>query len=110
MTTHILKTYPDEWDAVENGYKRVELRSNEDRKFNIGDTVYLVRQIEAKRDAAFDPTCMPLCFDIEHIVRGGCWGLADNVDAISIPDYIYKSPSADELNERFSPSDPLGQL
>lgn len=40
MTTHNLKTWPDYFYALQNGYKTFELRRN-DRAFKVGDILLL---------------------------------------------------------------------
>lgn len=40
MTKHVLKIWPEYYDAVANGIKTFEIRKN-DRDFKIGDTIRL---------------------------------------------------------------------
>lgn len=39
--THILKVWPEFYEAIENGSKTFEIRSTKDRKFKVGELVVL---------------------------------------------------------------------
>lgn len=84
MAIHILKTYPDAWDAVDSGHKTFECRDNSDRDFNIGDEVYLVRQVFAKRTSPADETINPIHFIVPYVMQGPAYGLPANISIISI--------------------------
>lgn len=78
-STHDLKCWPQPFDAIWDGRKRFEIRKN-DRNFGVDDRLvlwewdpisekYTGRKIEAQ---------------VTYIVRGGEWGLPDDLCVMSI--------------------------
>ncbi len=72
-TEHILKTLPEYWDAVERGEKTFEVR-RDDRGFQRGDTVVLVRLDRFASGAVFE-SHRRLRFTIGWILTGGQFGI-----------------------------------
>ena len=79
---HKLKTWPTYWDAVARGEKLFEVREN-DRFFQAGDTVELIRLSEDRSGAGYDldfgASCIGeprrLRFRIGAILQGGQFGI-----------------------------------
>jgi len=72
-TEHVLKTLPEYWDAVERGEKTFEVR-RDDRGFQRGDTVVLVRLDRYASGALFESS-RSLRFTIGWILTGGQFGI-----------------------------------
>ena len=72
-TEHVLKTLPEYWDAVERGEKTFEVR-RDDRGFQRGDTVVLVRLDRFSNGAVFE-SHRRLRFTIGWILTGGQFGV-----------------------------------
>ena len=51
-SVHFLKTWPDYFDAVEDGRKTFEIRKN-DRNFQVGDTLVLEEFVPIARDRGY---------------------------------------------------------
>jgi ASC-1-like (ASCH) protein len=66
--THQLKTWPEYYEPVADGSKKVELRLN-DRGFQKGDILHL-QEYEPTQHAF---TGRSLFARVTHIVRGGPW-------------------------------------
>lgn len=71
---HKLKTWPTYWDAIESGEKTFEVRRN-DRGFQTGDIVELMRCDEDKIGAWIQRHVVPLRFRIGWILQGGQFGI-----------------------------------
>jgi hypothetical protein len=67
---HILKTYPESFDALEDGSKTFEIRKN-DRNYNVGDILFLKEFIP--ETSKF--TTRWLVFHITYICKDGTWNL-----------------------------------
>jgi hypothetical protein len=87
MATHELKTWPTYWDAVARGEKLFEVREN-DRFFQAGDTVELIRLTDDRSSAPYDMELMPpndngyraerprkLRFKVGPVLQGGQFGI-----------------------------------
>lgn len=77
--THVLKTWPRFYKAMETGEKTAELRFD-DRGFNVGDHLNLVE---------YDPETGQLTGaghyqEVTHIFRGGGFGLLDGYALLSL--------------------------
>jgi hypothetical protein len=69
---HVLKTWPEVFDAVKAGKKRFEVRKD-DRFFQSGDLVRLQRYNPELK--SYTPGCDPLEFRVGWILRGGQFGI-----------------------------------
>lgn len=87
-TEHILKTLPEYWDAVERGEKTFEVR-RDDRGFQRGDTVTLVRLDRYASGAVFE-SHKRLRFTIGWVLTGGQFGLEPGYVAFS----LHREPAA----------------
>lgn len=74
MRHHRLKTWPTYYDAVAAGEKLFEVRKN-DRFFQCGDTVELVRLDEDKHSACYSRPWQILTFRVGPVLQGGQFGL-----------------------------------
>lgn len=79
--THILKTWPTYWDAVERGDKTFEVRIN-DRSFQKGDVVTLRRLLRDEAGSGVDWPVVngkhqyrDLHFTISYVLQGGQFGI-----------------------------------
>ena len=76
---HVLKTWPDEFQAVADGKKTAEFRVD-DRGFNVGDDLILceydpnLRCITGRRVYVF----------VTHVVRGPAFGIPEGCVMMSI--------------------------
>lgn len=77
---HILKTWPDYWDAISRGEKTFEVR-RDDRGFQKGDTLKLVRMKKRPegnwvedRDS-YNNTPRVLTRKVTYILTGGQFGI-----------------------------------
>ncbi len=86
MTEHILKTWPEYFDAVASGQKTAELR-NDDRGYAVGDTLILREFEPAERLDSKWPdgrwTGRECRATVTHITRGDAW-LQPGIVALSI--------------------------
>lgn len=100
MSTHLLKTWPGEWEATASGAKRHEVRKA-DRDFKVGDTLILaewspgvyehglnnLKPVDtALRKIASDHafTGRRLMRTITYVTKAGSWDLPDDVCILSI--------------------------
>jgi hypothetical protein len=70
MTEHILKCWPQYFDAIERGEKTFEVR-RDDRGFQKGDTIVLQRTM-----SSYGKVLPELRFTITYILAGGQFGIA----------------------------------
>lgn len=87
MTTHMLKTDREVFQAVWNGKKKFEIRLN-DRDFQVGDEL-LLRETqftgeEMKAGAPLVYTGEKLLVIVSYILQGPIYGLAENWCIMSI--------------------------
>jgi hypothetical protein len=80
LRTHILKTDPDSWDAVDDGRKTAEFRLN-DRGFRVGDGLMLLRNPE-NGDSTSD-SVRYLNVKISHMVDGPSYGIPEGYAMLS---------------------------
>ena len=78
---HVLKTWPEMYEAVETGRKTVELR-RDDRGYRVGD--FLLLHCYDPETDEFRP--FRLVREVTHIVKGGAWGLQLGFVAMSLRD------------------------
>lgn len=78
-TTHELKSWPEQFEAVHYGSKRCEVRVN-DRNFQVGDGLHL-REWDSKAERY---TGRSLHRVVTHITHGGQFGLPPNLCVLSI--------------------------
>ncbi len=76
---HVLKTWPEPFQATLDGRKNYELRKN-DRDFRVGDALILNE---------WDPTTGVftgrwIVVEITYMTPGGTWGLPDDLCILSI--------------------------
>lgn len=86
MKVHELKTWPEEFKAVDNGIKTAEWRKN-DRDYKVGDLLVLCE---------YEPSTMhysgaEICVAVTHILHGGKFGIPDG-HIIMSTEKIWKSP------------------
>jgi hypothetical protein len=74
MTTHILKTWPEPFEAAWRGDKTFEIRVN-DRDFQVGDEL----QLTEWNNATGEYTGRAITAVVRYIVYGGEWGLPENL-------------------------------
>lgn len=80
MTTHELKTWPLQFDAVNDNRKKVELRKA-DRDFMTGD-VLVLKEWEPRTGEYTGRQCSRT---VTHVLRGeGLFGLAEGYVAMSL--------------------------
>jgi len=80
MTTHVLKCWPEYYDAISEGKKRFEIRREDDRKFAVGDLLVLKE---------WDPNTQEhlghsYIVEVTYIVRGPAWGIPEGLVVMSI--------------------------
>ena len=92
MAVHILKTFPNEFADIDAGRKKFEVRSNVDRRFELGDRIYLVRQVSANRAGKLDPNRAPIRFILRHLLRGGSFGVPETIDILSVGNRLLRYP------------------
>jgi hypothetical protein len=78
-TVHDLKTWPEYYDAVEDGRKTFELRKN-DRNFRVGDVLHLQRYDLENQTY----TGAHLYRSVTYLIEGESWGLAAGVCVMSL--------------------------
>ncbi len=76
---HELKTHPQPFTAILNGFKKHEIRVN-DRDFHEGDELFL-REWNPETLAY---TGRHVLVDITYITHGGEWGLPPNLVVMSV--------------------------
>ena len=74
MSNHKLNTWPTYWDAMESGDKTFEVRRN-DRGFQKGDTIELIRLLRDESTAPYATGYEPLRFRITYVLQGGQFGI-----------------------------------
>jgi hypothetical protein len=79
MATHNLKTWPEAFQAVWDGFKTCEVRKN-DRDFRVSDSLWLN---EWSPDTG-TYTGRALVAVVTHVVPGGRWGLPDDLCVMSV--------------------------
>jgi len=79
MATHDLKTWPEHFQKVKKGLKKVELRKN-DRDFQIGDGLNLEEWDPETEKYTGDKKYMI----VSHILHGGQFGLEKGYVVMSI--------------------------
>ena len=79
---HTLKCWPDEFAAIKLGRKRFEIRREDDRHFDVGDTIVL-RAWDPKRDV-YPTTQATLRVEVTHLTRGPDWGIPEGMVVMSI--------------------------
>lgn len=79
MAEHVLKTWPNAWDAIADGRKRFEYR-HDDRGFEVGDILSLRRWDPQARMSV--NVCRELRVRVTYILRGA-FGVP--------PDYVVMS-------------------
>ncbi|CAL2095500.1 conserved protein of unknown function [Tenacibaculum sp. 190524A02b] len=79
MNVHDLKIYPEHFNDVVKGTKKVEIRKN-DRNFQVGDILYLNEYcpLEEKQSLEY------VKVKVTHILHGGQFGLNQEYVAMSI--------------------------
>lgn len=80
---HELKTWPVYFDAVKTGEKTYEVRQN-DRFFQTGDYVKLLRMRENSFGSGYDTFEKPLLFKIGAVLQGGQFGIAPSYCVFSL--------------------------
>jgi hypothetical protein len=100
MSTHELKCWPHAFDAIKDGRKTFEVRSNKDRDFDAGDYL-LLRRWDPERRASggyssgtyvsADDTATPFAERAEtisalvtYVLHGGRFGLPEGLCVMSI--------------------------
>ncbi len=69
MTTHHLKTWPEYFQAVKSGRKPFEIRKEDDRRFEEGDTLVLLEWEPLSASFTNDETAVL----VTYVLRGGPW-------------------------------------
>lgn len=69
MTIHYLKCHPEYYQAVKSGRKSFEIRKEDDRRFEEGDTLVLQEWEPMTRLYTKDETTVI----VTYILRGGPW-------------------------------------
>lgn len=73
---HLLKTWPEHWDAIERGEKTFEARVD-DRGYGVGDVLVLRRHDPDQGDTTDEKGFpMDLSKRVTHMLYGGAWGIA----------------------------------
>lgn len=103
--THLLKTWPGEWESVASGRKTHEVRNCVDRKFVEGDDLILAEWNPAIYHAALGDHGMAdedvvkkaaeqkaftgrrLLRKVGYVSVAGSWGLPDNLCVFTIHNY-----------------------
>ena len=80
---HVLKTWPEHWDAVERGDKTFEVRQD-DRGFAVGDALVLRRFCPATGYTLDDGKPRDLTVRVTHMLEGGAFGIAPTHVVMSI--------------------------
>lgn len=96
VTTHILKTLPNYWDAVKSGDKTFEVRKD-DRGFQKGDILILRRLVrvgnyyeEHRDNDEGKPTYHELTRRISYILTGGQFGIEPGCVVLGLHDETEK--------------------
>ena len=79
LTTHELKTWPDEFNAVMAGKKTFDVRAK-DRDFKVGDYLTL-QEYDPDKKTYTGKTCAR---EIKYILEGGKFGIQEGYIAMSI--------------------------
>ena len=79
---HTLKCWLDEFVAIKSGRKRFEIRREDDRHFDVGDTIVL--RAWAPVIEKYDPSQVPLRIKVIHLTRGPNWGIPEGMVVMSI--------------------------
>jgi len=79
MADHILKTWPEYFEAVIDGKKKFELREN-DRDYALGDTLWLHEWDPDRKER----TGRVALAYVTYMMKGGKFGLPDNLAIMSI--------------------------
>ena len=83
-TVHDLKTWYRPFEAILSGGKRHEIRDNRDRRFEIGDHLRLREWRPSIPGAAYRYTGRVLLVRVQHVTRGGRFGLPTGLDVMTI--------------------------
>ncbi len=84
LTEHVLKTWPQYFDAVKRGDKTFEVRRN-DRGFQKGDVLVLQRlRGDQPTEAELSTPLQELRFRIGYVLTGGQFGIADGFCVLSL--------------------------
>jgi len=99
MGDHVLKTWPDAWDAIANGSKRFEWR-RDDRGFAVGDWLILEKWDPNSASPVLGNWGQPRTIDVRvtYILRGA-FGIPDGFCVMSIRGATFNE-SAQRLIER----------
>lgn len=89
---HDLKCWTHEWDAVESGVKRFEVRSNLDRDFAVDDVLFLRKYDPAARAYIKDDgtessqagLAETLIMRVTYVLHGGRFGLPPGLCVMGI--------------------------
>ena len=71
---HILKTWPEQWDAIDRGDKTFEAR-RDDRGFSVGDALVLRRFCPGEGVTMMGGAPVDQTVWVTHILRGGQFGI-----------------------------------
>jgi hypothetical protein len=90
MTTHELKTWPHEFQAMLDGKKTHEVRRN-DRGYEVGDTLVLREWSPVRFRNRYGAECEPggytervAYFTVDHLTPGGSFGLPPDLCVMSV--------------------------
>lgn len=82
MKTHVLKTWPEHWDAVEAGLKTFEWR-RDDRGYAVGD-IPVLRRFDPSTET-YDVDKQPIYLRVTHLLRGpSVFGIPEGYVVMSI--------------------------
>jgi hypothetical protein len=100
MRTHVLKTWPEPFQAVLDGRKRYEIR-RDDRGFAVGDVLTLVEWDPTRRERPYEykargETGRDVHVRVTYLTPGGAWGLPAELCVMSIESLSHPSPTAEE--------------
>ncbi len=79
MRTHILKTWPEHFESILQGVKKVEVRKN-DRCYAVNDILHL-KEYEPNWTTYSGRECNVM---VTHMLRGGEFGVDKNYCVLSI--------------------------
>lgn len=80
MATHELKTWPEPFQALLEGHKTHEIRSCEDRDFEVGDELLLREWEPANRSY----TSREVTVEVTYVTPAEQWGLPSNLCVLSV--------------------------
>lgn len=88
---HVLKTWPEPFQAIVEGYKAFEVRKD-DRGFAVGDTLVLKEwdprpYNEGRAHPPVGFTGRWLRCTVQYLVPGGSWGLPEGLCVMSLGDF-----------------------